>query len=80
MEPPNHDMHPMRVLVKIQKSEPPKFTSPQKWFVAKLYNNCIFCVVLMVVCIVNGCEYNVLVLKFHCVLGLKNVWISLPNV
>lgn len=34
MEPPNHDMHPMRVLVKIQKSEPPKFTSPQKWFVA----------------------------------------------
>ncbi|XP_026745478.1 serine/threonine-protein kinase 10-like, partial [Trichoplusia ni] len=28
MEPPNHEMTPMRVLLKIQKSEPPASTSP----------------------------------------------------
>lgn len=31
MEPPNHDMSPMRVLLKIQKSEPPKLDQPSKW-------------------------------------------------
>lgn len=31
MEPPNHDMSPMRVLIKIQKSEPPGLDCPQKW-------------------------------------------------
>ncbi|CAG0885232.1 unnamed protein product [Darwinula stevensoni] len=31
MEPPNHEMSPMRVLLKIQKSEPPKLNQPQKW-------------------------------------------------
>ncbi|CAH1173549.1 unnamed protein product [Phaedon cochleariae] len=31
MEPPNHEMSPMRVLLKIQKSEPPKLEQPSKW-------------------------------------------------
>ncbi|KAK6638971.1 hypothetical protein RUM43_007241 [Polyplax serrata] len=41
MEPPNHEMSPMRVLLKIQKSDPPKLDQPTHWskefneFVAK---------------------------------------------
>ncbi|XP_044762491.1 serine/threonine-protein kinase 10 isoform X2 [Coccinella septempunctata] len=41
MEPPNHEMSPMRVLLKIQKSDPPKLKYPTNWskdfndFVAK---------------------------------------------
>ncbi|KAK9879027.1 hypothetical protein WA026_003838 [Henosepilachna vigintioctopunctata] len=41
MEPPNHEMSPMRVLLKIQKSDPPRLEQPTKWskefndFVAK---------------------------------------------
>ncbi|BFY97880.1 hypothetical protein BsWGS_00920 [Bradybaena similaris] len=31
IEPPNKDMHPMRVLIKIQKSDPPGFDKPSKW-------------------------------------------------
>nr|CAD7431797.1 unnamed protein product [Timema monikensis] len=31
MEPPNHEMSPMRVLLKIQKSDPPKLDQPSKW-------------------------------------------------
>ncbi|XP_035898595.1 uncharacterized protein LOC118506060 isoform X1 [Anopheles stephensi] len=31
MEPPNSEMSPMRVLLKIQKSEPPKLDAPSKW-------------------------------------------------
>lgn len=31
MEPPNHEMSPMRVLLKIQKSDPPKLEQPGKW-------------------------------------------------
>ncbi|KAG1701398.1 STE20-like serine/threonine-protein kinase [Nymphon striatum] len=31
MEPPNHDLSPMRVLLKIQKSEPPRLDQPSKW-------------------------------------------------
>ncbi|XP_052704817.1 serine/threonine-protein kinase 10-like isoform X3 [Crassostrea angulata] len=31
IEPPNHDMHPMRVLIKIQKSDPPTLAKPSKW-------------------------------------------------
>ncbi len=31
MEPPYHEMSPMRVLLKIQKSEPPKLDRPSKW-------------------------------------------------
>lgn len=33
IEPPNHDMHPMRVLIKIQKSDPPTLAKPSKWLV-----------------------------------------------
>ena len=32
MEPPNHEMHPMRVLIKIQKAEPPTLNHPSRWF------------------------------------------------
>lgn len=31
MEPPNHEMSPMRVLLKIQKSDPPKLEQPGRW-------------------------------------------------
>ncbi|ESN90504.1 hypothetical protein HELRODRAFT_131625, partial [Helobdella robusta] len=31
LEPPNHEMHPMRVLLKIQKSDPPTLSQPHKW-------------------------------------------------
>ncbi|KAL0269444.1 UNVERIFIED_CONTAM: hypothetical protein PYX00_007175 [Menopon gallinae] len=31
MEPPNHEMSPMRVLLKIQKSDPPKLHNPSQW-------------------------------------------------
>ncbi|RWS09154.1 STE20-like serine/threonine-protein kinase, partial [Dinothrombium tinctorium] len=30
-EPPNHEMTPMRVLLKIQKSDPPRLSEPSKW-------------------------------------------------
>lgn len=33
IEPPNHEMHPMRVLIKIQKAEPPTLDDKRKWFV-----------------------------------------------
>lgn len=31
MEPPNHEMTPMRVLLKIQKSDPPRLECPSNW-------------------------------------------------
>ncbi|CAL1525982.1 unnamed protein product [Lymnaea stagnalis] len=31
IEPPNKEMHPMRVLIKIQKADPPGFDKPSKW-------------------------------------------------
>uniref|UniRef100_A0A1I8PK28 Protein kinase domain-containing protein n=1 Tax=Stomoxys calcitrans TaxID=35570 RepID=A0A1I8PK28_STOCA len=31
MEPPNSEMSPMRVLLKIQKSDPPRLDQPSKW-------------------------------------------------
>ncbi|KAJ8248153.1 hypothetical protein GJAV_G00238900 [Gymnothorax javanicus] len=31
VEPPNHEMNPMRVLLKIAKSEPPTLMQPSKW-------------------------------------------------
>lgn len=31
MEPPNHQMAPMRVLLKIQKADPPKLDKPSNW-------------------------------------------------
>lgn len=34
MEPPNHEMTPMRVLLKIQKSEPPTLEQPTRWSAA----------------------------------------------
>lgn len=31
MEPPNHEMNPVRVLFKIQKSDPPSLNVPSRW-------------------------------------------------
>lgn len=31
IEPPHHNMNPMRVVIKVQKSEPPTLEYPQKW-------------------------------------------------
>ncbi|XP_017783976.1 PREDICTED: serine/threonine-protein kinase 10 isoform X2 [Nicrophorus vespilloides] len=39
MEPPNHEMSPMRVLLKIQKSDPPKLEQPSKF--SKEFNDFI---------------------------------------
>lgn len=39
MEPPNHEMSPMRVLLKIQKSDPPKLEQPSRW--SKEFNDFI---------------------------------------
>ncbi len=36
MEPPFHDIPPMRVLIKIQKSDPPTLDRPAAW--SKLFN------------------------------------------
>lgn len=38
-EPPNHQMSPMRVLLKIQKGDPPKLESPSHW--SKQFNDFI---------------------------------------
>lgn len=32
IEPPNHEMNPMRVLLKIAKSEPPTLMQPSRWY------------------------------------------------
>uniref|UniRef100_W4VR62 Putative catalytic domain of ste20-like kinase-like protein serine/threonine kinase n=1 Tax=Corethrella appendiculata TaxID=1370023 RepID=W4VR62_9DIPT len=40
MEPPNSEMSPMRVLLKIQKSDPPKLDQPSKW--SKHFNDFLF--------------------------------------
>jgi len=34
VNPPNHEMHPMRVFIKIQKSSPPKLSQPNIWLVS----------------------------------------------
>jgi len=34
VDPPNHEMHPMRVFIKIQKSSPPKLSQPNIWSVS----------------------------------------------
>ncbi|KAL0808670.1 hypothetical protein ABMA28_013104, partial [Loxostege sticticalis] len=39
MEPPNHEMTPMRVLLKIQKSDPPSLDQPSRW--SKSFNDFI---------------------------------------
>ncbi|XP_052757253.1 serine/threonine-protein kinase 10 isoform X2 [Galleria mellonella] len=39
IEPPNHEMTPMRVLLKIQKSDPPTLEQPSKW--SKSFNDFI---------------------------------------
>jgi len=31
MQPPNHDMNPMRVIIKIHKSDPPTLMDEAKW-------------------------------------------------
>lgn len=36
IEPPNHEMNPMRVLLKIAKSEPPTLMHPSRWWDAAL--------------------------------------------
>ncbi|KFM62497.1 hypothetical protein X975_21250, partial [Stegodyphus mimosarum] len=37
MDPPNHEMTPMRVLLKIQKQDPPTLSQPSKW--SKQFND-----------------------------------------
>lgn len=37
MDPPNYQISPMRVVIKIQKSEPPTLAEPKKWSV--LFND-----------------------------------------
>jgi serine/threonine protein kinase len=37
MNPPYHELHPMRVLFKITKAAPPTLQAPTKWFVSRSY-------------------------------------------
>ncbi|KAJ8317207.1 hypothetical protein KUTeg_005111 [Tegillarca granosa] len=39
IQPPNHEMHPMRVLIRIQKAEPPTLDKPKSW--SKEFNDFI---------------------------------------
>ena len=32
MDPPNHELSPMRVLIRIQKADPPKLRYSDKWY------------------------------------------------
>ena len=41
MEPPYHEMSPMRVLLKIQKSDPPGLDRPSKW--GRQFNDFLRC-------------------------------------
>uniref|UniRef100_A0A4W4DYZ0 non-specific serine/threonine protein kinase n=1 Tax=Electrophorus electricus TaxID=8005 RepID=A0A4W4DYZ0_ELEEL len=37
IEPPNHEMNPMRVLLKIAKSEPPTLLQPSRWYALDMF-------------------------------------------
>lgn len=37
IEPPNHEMNPMRVLLKIAKADPPTLMQPSRWWVASVH-------------------------------------------
>lgn len=39
MDPPNYEISPMRVVIKIQKSDPPKLDRPKNW--SLYFNNFI---------------------------------------
>jgi len=49
VNPPNHEMHPMRVFIKIQKSSPPKLAQPNSWCVllASLTPSCAAVLLLL---------------------------------
>lgn len=54
MEPPNSEMSPMRVLLKIQKSEPPKLDQPSRW--SREFNDFLAKILVKV----RFIEYNIL--------------------
>jgi len=37
MQPPNHDMNPMRVIIKIHKSDSPTLSNPTQWSTSLSY-------------------------------------------
>uniref|UniRef100_A0A672KGR4 non-specific serine/threonine protein kinase n=1 Tax=Sinocyclocheilus grahami TaxID=75366 RepID=A0A672KGR4_SINGR len=41
IEPPNHEMNPMRVLLKIAKAEPPTLQQPSKWYKTHIVLKCL---------------------------------------
>uniref|UniRef100_A0A673NFH1 non-specific serine/threonine protein kinase n=1 Tax=Sinocyclocheilus rhinocerous TaxID=307959 RepID=A0A673NFH1_9TELE len=41
IEPPNHEMNPMRVLLKIAKAEPPTLQQPSKWYKTHIVLTCL---------------------------------------
>lgn len=44
VEPPNHEMNPMRVLLRIAKSDPPSLMQPSRWWVTSfLLADCFKC-------------------------------------
>lgn len=61
MEPPNSEMSPMRVLLKIQKSEPPKLDQPSRWsrefndFLSKIL---VKVIILLLVCVSINRHYK----------------------
>lgn len=54
IEPPHHELNPMRVLLKIAKSEPPSLDQPKKWWESD-FSCCTFGLQLSSI-ICTGCE------------------------
>lgn len=61
IEPPNHEMNPMRVLLKIAKSEPPTLLQPSRWYGCR--------VIAMILMTFLCCTY--IHLQFYCSISIS---------
>lgn len=66
MNPPYHEMSPMRVLLKITRSEPPGLELPHKWYIHTCMCVCAVYIVQQIhVCVHVGLELSVFVLILY---------------
>lgn len=89
MEPPNHEMSPMRVLLKIQKSDPPTLEQPSRW--SRAFNEFIAkCLVkdpsqrptaeeLFKVCLIARCKLHLDSHNLYSKLTSKIFWFTPPQ-